>query len=298
MIRKALATTRKFHSYQQERFPIIILGLSFLPAILSSGAVMSGKPTLVQVVFALAASLAYLLHVRVADEHRDFEHDNLHHATRPIQTGAISREELRYIDTAAIILLIIIAAVAGLWALVLAALMLGYSYLAEKEFFCGEYIRRYFFIYNGVNLVQMLLLQLFVYAMFDNPFPLTALVWAHFLFTTAGTVIFEFVRKLKRPGDDGSGKDTYTWHMGFNNALIVYSLLLVLNTILFFWIAALIAPLTAGWSAFLAALVGSTYLTVVAHWIKKTRQTDQLMQLAFLMQYGIFNLAVYFLVLN
>jgi 4-hydroxybenzoate polyprenyltransferase len=298
MIKKTLATTKKFHSYQKERFPLVVLGLSFLPAILSSGAVMSRHTTWVQAVFALVASLAYLLHVRVVDEHRDFEHDNLHHTARPIQVGTISKEELRQVDTAAVVLLIVIAAVMGPLALILVALMLVYSYFAEKEFFIGEHIRRHFFIYNGVNLVQMLFLQFFVYAIFANPFPFTTLVWAHFLFTTVGTVIFEFVRKLKRPGDDGSGKDTYTWHMGFSNALIVYALLLLLNTILFFWIAALIPPLAAGWLVFLLALVGSTYLTALMHWVKKTRQTDQIMQLSFLIQYGIFNLVIYFLVFH
>lgn len=297
MIKRTLATTKKFHSYQRERFPLVVLGLSFLPAILSSGVVMSGHPTWAQVAFALVASLAYLLHVRVVDEHRDFEHDNVHHTARPIQVGTISKEELRYVDIAAVILLVIIAAMMGALALILVAFMLVYSYFAEKEFFVGERIRRHLFIYNGVNLVQMLLLQLFVYTIFANPFPFTTLVWAHFLFTTAGTAIFEFVRKLKRPGDDGSGKDTYTWHMGFSNALVVYSLLLLLNTITFFWIVTLISPLTAGWLVFLLVLVVSTYFTVLMHWIKKIHQTDQLMQLSFLIQYGIFNLAIYFLVL-
>lgn len=298
MIKKTLATTKKFHSYQRERFPLVVLGLSFLPAILSSGAVMLGRPTLVQVAVTLVASLAYLLHVRVVDEHRDFEHDNIHHTARPVQVGTISKEELRLVDTVAVVLLIIIAAMMGALALILVTLMLVYSYLAEKEFFVGKRIRSHFFIYNGVNLVQMLLLQLFVYIVFANPFPFTSLVWAHFLFTTAGTVIFEFVRKLKRPGDDGSGKDTYTWHMGFSNAIIVYSLLLLLNTVLFFWTVTLISPLSVGWLVFLLVLVVSTYLAALMHWIKKTHQTDQLMQLSFLIQYGIFNLAIYFLALH
>lgn len=298
MIKKTLTVAKKFHSYQRERFPIIVLGLSLLPAALSSGAIVSANLTSLQVALALIASFAYLLHIRVIDEHRDFGHDNIHHVTRPIQVGVISKEELRYMDVLAVAFLIIIAVVAGLWALVVAVIMLVYSYLAGKEFFVGESIRRHFFIYNGINLIQMLLMQIFVYAIFANPIPLNSLVFAHFLFTTVGTIIFEFVRKLKRPGDDGTGKDTYTWYLGFNNSLIIYSLLLLLNTLLFFWIVALISPHKISLLGFSLSLAGFAYLAALMHWAKKTRQTGQLMQLSFLILYGIFNIAIYFLTFN
>ena len=36
-----LTTTKNFYLYQSKRFPIIVLGLSFLPAILSSGTVVA-----------------------------------------------------------------------------------------------------------------------------------------------------------------------------------------------------------------------------------------------------------------
>ena len=298
MIKKTLTVAKKFYSYQQERFPLIVLALSLFPAVLSSGAIISTNLTIFQGVSALVASLAYLLHIRVIDEHRDFGHDNAHHITRPVQSGVISKRELQYVDVVAVLLLIIIAAVVGVRAFIIVAIMLAYSYLAGREFFIGEDIRRHFFIYNGINLIQMLLMQLFVYAVFANPFPFSTLIWAHFLFTTVGTIIFEFVRKVKRPGDDGTGKDTYTWYLGFNNSLIIYSLLLLLNTLLFFWTAALISPHKISVLVFSLSLAGFAYLAVLVHWAKKTRQTDQLMQLSFLILYGIFNIAIYFLALN
>jgi len=298
MIKKTLTIAKKFNSYQQERFPIIVLALSLFPAVLSSGVVISTNTTIVQGAIALIASLAYLLHIRIIDEHRDFGHDNQHHVTRPIQAGVISKRELQYIDIATIFILILIATSAGSWALVIMPIMLAYSYLAGKEFFIGDDIRRHFFIYNGINLVQMLLIQLFVYTVFANPFPFTILVWAHFLFTTVGTIIFEFVRKLKRPGDDGTGKDTYTWYLGFNNSIGIYSVLFLLNTALFFWIATLISPHVVTMLILSLALVATSYFTVFVHWIKKTHQTDQLMQLSFLLLYGTFNVVIYFLAIN
>lgn len=294
-MKKAIATSQKFYSYQKERFPIAILGLSLLPAALSSAVIVSTHPTGIQVVLAVVASLAYLLHIRVIDEHRDYGHDNIHHTTRPIQAGVISREELWYVDFVAVAILIITAAIAGWSALITVAIMLTYSYLAGKEFFVGEKIRRSFFVYNGANLLQMLLMQIFVYSVFANPIPLNLLVLTHFLFTTIGTVVFEFVRKLKIPGDDGTGKDTYTWYLGFNNSMAIYLLLVLLNAALFFKISTMLSSHLVGLLIFSVCAASLTSFTVLIHWLKKQRQTDQLMQLSFLLMYGAFNLAIYFL---
>ncbi len=294
-MKKAIATSRKFYTYQKERFPIAVLGLSLLPAALSSAVIVSVYPTVIQVALAVIASLAYLLHIRVIDEHRDYGHDNIHHASRPVQMGIISKEELRYVDFAAIAILVVIAAIAGRSALIAAVCMLVYSHLAGKEFFVGEKIRRHFFLYNGANLLQMLLMQVFVYAMFANPIPLNNLVFTHFLFTTVGTIVFEFVRKLKIPGNDGTGKDTYTWYLGFNNSMVIYLLLILLNAVLFFQITTLLSPHITGLLIFsLCATLLVCFATLI-HWLKKTHQTDQLMQLSFLLMYGIFNLIIYFL---
>ena len=295
MIKKTLKTARKFYTYQQERFPVVVLTISLFPAILSSGAVVSSHPMLSQMAFALIASIAYLLHIRVIDEHRDFEHDNTHHFGRPIQVGVISKKELKYVDILAILVLVAIAVSAGLLALALSVLMLGYSYLAAKEFFMGEKIRSYFFTYNALNLIQMLLMQIFVYVIFANTLPVNKLVVAHFLFTTVGTLVFEFVRKLKIPGEDGTGRDTYTWYLDFDHALTIYQAFIFLDALLFFWIATLISPHVSAVLFFALVLTIAASFSTLIHKMKKTRQTEQLMQLSFLLLYGFFNIAIYFL---
>ena len=191
---QSITILNRFYSYQKERFPMIILTLSLFPAILSSGVVVSSHPSILKALMALIASVAYLLHIRVIDEHRDFGHDSTHHVTRPIQTGLISKKELQKIDILAVAVLLGIAIISGGYALLLAITMLCYSYFAGKEFFLGEKIRQYFFFYNGVNLVQMILMQFFVYLIFTNTLPLGSLLFAHFLFTTIGTILFEFMR--------------------------------------------------------------------------------------------------------
>lgn len=295
MIKKTLKISKKFYTYQKDRFPVFILALSLFPAILSSGAITFSHPTFFEMGLALIASIAYLLHIRIIDEHRDFEHDNTHHIKRPVQTGVISKEELRYIDTLAVLILLGIGVSSGMLALAVVIAMLGYSYLAGKEFFIGEKIRKYFFTYNAINLFQMLLMQVFVYAIFTNPLQVNKLLVAHFLFTTIGTIVFEFVRKLKIPGDDGSGKDTYTWYLGFKKSIVIYQTLLLLNSLLFFWVATFISFHVVMLASFAVGMALLASLSTLIHSIKKTRQTDQLMQLSFLLLYGVFNIAIYFL---
>ena len=291
-MRNVISILGRFYLYQKERFPVLPLLLGIIPATLSSSAVLPSNLTVATFCAAVAGSFAYLLHVRIVDELRDFEHDVLYHPTRPLQSGAISRRELRYVDVTAVTVLLVIAFTAGASAVVIALTMLGYTYLAGKEFYVGEALRKRFFIYNALNLAQMLLMQLFVYALFAPRISFSLLLLAHFLFTTVGTIIFEFVRKLKVPGEDGVGKDTYTYYLGFGVAHSTYLVLLAMNTLLFLlvmWIipASAIPMFVGGGCAAVALLIA------FFHRVKRTKDSDRLMQFSFVVVYGIFNLAIY-----
>jgi len=294
-MKKTITIAKKFNAYQKVRFPMIILGLSLLPAVLSSAAVVSAPVTMARVVLVVVASIAYLLHIRVIDEHRDHIHDSIHHPTRPVQVGLISREELRCVDVVAVIILLAVAVFCGWPAVVVAASMLAYSYAASHEFFLGEKLRGHFFVYNAVNLLQMIVMQIFVYTVFANSVPIHSLVVAHFLFTTVGTIVFEFIRKLKVPGEDGTGRDTYTWYLGFKNAMIVYIFLAALNVALF---VAIVTMLTGRSPLLLALSAGGAVVAGIAagvHMAQRTHRTDTLMQLSFLLMYGIFNITIFLL---
>jgi hypothetical protein len=288
-----LTTTKNFYLYQSKRFPIIVLGLSFLPAILSSGTVVAVQVETNFVVTALIVSLAYLLHVRIIDEFRDYEHDLKHHKDRPVSTGVITLKELRVIDWLAVTVVPLASLYASFEALLIVVAMLFYSYFAGKEFFLGMLFRRYFYLYNAVNLVQMFLLQILVYSIASPSFSFTTLVTVHFLFTATGTVIFEFLRKVKSPGQDGTGKDTYTWFLGFNNALLIYAAFAILNILLFIKAMFLIQTSITYWIPVALVLGIGTFSTLLIHKIQKEEKTNQLMQLSFMVMYGSFNILLF-----
>ncbi|PIZ78631.1 MAG: hypothetical protein COY01_04095 [Candidatus Pacebacteria bacterium CG_4_10_14_0_2_um_filter_40_20] len=288
-----LTTTKNFYIYQKERFPIVVLGLSFLPAILSSGAVVASQAEFKFVLIALIISVVYLLHVRIIDEFRDYEHDLRHHKERPVPSGIISLKELRVIDWLAIVAVPLASLYSGTGALLIAVAMLLYSYFARKEFFLGLQFRRYFYLYNAVNLVQMLLLQILVYTIANPSFSFTTLVTVHFLFTTTGTIIFEFLRKVKSPGNDGTGKDTYTWFLGLNNALLIYAAFATFNILLFVKTMFLIQTEITYWIPIAIALVVGTYSTLFINKMRKEKKANQLMQLSFMVMYGSFNILLF-----
>jgi 4-hydroxybenzoate polyprenyltransferase len=286
----------RFYRYQAERFPVVFILLTLFPAILSSGAVTTGRFAAVPTALALAASVLYLLHIRIIDEHRDFEHDSAHHPARPMQRGTITKGELEKSDMAAMGIILAIGAFSGPLALFLACVMLLYSYCAGREFFLGERLRCHYFLYNAVNLVQMLFMQIFVYAIFADSLPFTALIAAHFAFTSIGTLILEFVRKIKIPGEDGSGKDTYTHHLGFRSSLVIHTTLVALGALIFVYATSL-TNLEVSSAAMVAGIFA--LLTLTAAWLhdaKRVRRTEQFLQLAFVAGYGAFNLVLAFAV--
>jgi len=288
-----LTTFSNFYSYQKKRFPVFVLGLSFLPVILSSGAVVTGSVTIEFLTLSLIISLAYLLHVRIIDEFRDYDHDLEHHKDRPLSIGAVTLNDLRIIDWMAIIVLALAALYSSLQALLIVVVMLGYSFLARNEFFLGLKFRKHFYLYNAVNLVQMLLLQVLVYTLASDTFTFTTVVLIHFLFTGTGTIIFEFLRKVKNPGNDGTGQDTYTWFLGFSDALLVYAVFATVNILFFVKIIFLIQNVPAYMLPTSIVLVVVTFGALLLNKLREEEKTNQLMQLSFMIMYGSFNILIF-----
>lgn len=290
-----LVTVKNFYSYQKERFPLLILCCSFLPVILSSGVVTAGQATVGFVVSAMALSLLYLLHIRIIDEERDIDHDRIYHPDRPIVRGLISLRELAIINRIALVTLFAVALATNRTVVYIVCAMLIYAFLARHEFYLGTRLRRHFFIYNAVNLGQMILLQLCIYVVAsEGNLMITQLLVYHFIFTTIGTIVFEFLRKVKVPGNDGIGSDTYTAHLGFTASLISYTVLLTLS-IIFFVQSSLSLPnipllVTVG----TGCVATVSYLTILLNYFSQTKRSNERMQLLFIMWYAYANWLLFF----
>ena len=292
MKKKSIIT--RFYYYQKSRFPILIIGLSLIPAVLSSGVIVSNTIPAFQVVAALAISLLYLLHIRILDDRRDFKHDSLYHKERPVQKGIITNHDLLKIGIVVLPTLILLTAFFGVFALLLIFIMLIYSFFAEKSFFIEKPLKKNFFIYNLVNTIQTFILQLLVYTIFAGTIPFTTLLLTHYSFTCIGTIIFEFVRKVRLPREDGAGRDTYSWYLGFQKAILIYLTLAFINLFLFLIIMQIINNHDAIWLLF--SVIGFIIIALISylHLRKRNRLTEILLQMSFIVIYALCNLVIYF----
>jgi hypothetical protein len=102
------------------------------------------------------------------------------------------------------------------------------------------------------------------------------------------------MRKFKIPGDDGTGKDTYTWHLGFSNSIIIFTFFVSINIFLFYKIITIILGVSLPLLIFVIFFGIIFMFLALTHWTKKQHFTNQLLQIFFIFTYGILNLIIYF----
>jgi len=98
---------KKWLTYQKARFPLIrysVLVSAFAASGLSLSFLLTGGQNPLRIeMFLVAFSVTLLLffQLRVADEHKDFDYDALHHPDRPVPRGLVTLKELRSLAIAA-----------------------------------------------------------------------------------------------------------------------------------------------------------------------------------------------------
>src|SRR3989344_1002365 len=288
----------RFLIYQKERFPVVVLLFTTLSVVLSSYAISSTFVVVtnapLKIFLGLMSAIICLFHTRVIDEHRDFNHDSQHHKYRPVQRGLISRKELKYIDYIGLFIFMCVALFYGTYTLIFGLIILIFSFIASKDFFLGEIIRKRFLIYNAVNLIQTILLQAFVYSIFINWWYNFSILWLHLVFVLSNSILIEFIRKIKIKEEESTGQDTYSWHFGFKKSLWIHKLLIVINYSLFLLTMRLqhiLTILTFTISIiFVILLLGSA----LRHLRRKDKSSESVLLLNTLILYIGLHLMVYF----
>ena len=220
---------KRFNIYQKERFQIAILVFTTISVVLSSAAVVLGPGEVlsnhaVGIFIALLTSLLFMFHIRVLDEHKDYNFDSTYHKSRPIQRGLISLKELLTLNVIGLIILFVINIIASTKATIFLLFAFGYTLIAGKEFFIRNWIRKRFFLYNLVNLLQLLFLQFYLYSIIEPNFSFSnPLLSIHFVFVLFNVGLLEFARKLKTKSEENKAQDTYSSKIGIKKASMIYT---------------------------------------------------------------------------
>lgn len=149
---------RRFWVFQNERAPLLVLAVLAV-ALTAAVGHLHGSLHWPKVVIASTMVVLYLLQIRLTDEPKDFEHDNIHYPDRPVQRGVVTVAELDALKNVAIVVFLGLAAASASWSvMLLAVLQQGYSYLTRREFFIRDWLRRHFLSYQLIHYVQLFIL--------------------------------------------------------------------------------------------------------------------------------------------
>lgn len=280
---------KSFLQYQLERFPLIVLIPVSLSGVIGTSAIL-GLHNWITVALATCLTVSFLFHVRVIDEVRDFSHDNEYHPDRPVQKQAISIGELKILRAISLLLFFGIS-LSSLQTFILAALVFLYSSLAGRDFFCPNKIRKYFYAYNLLNMVQLIGLQIVVYTMFNWNYSFNKIVITHIILVFLLSLLLEVVRKIKLPKDETLGRDTYSSRLGFTGSIVFLAVILTLILLPVGYI------LLSGGRPY-GIVVPSVFYTLslciaAIHYIKKSQATEKLMLLVSAVYYLAVNVSLY-----
>jgi|GEM_PF-168783 len=152
-------------------------------------------------VFAIFASVLFMIEARLMDELKDFEKDKQANPTRPLPRGLISPLEL---GAAVKIVMVALFVLAGLIFMVgnplsgfLFAGSAAYLWLMYKEFYVRQILTSYPLIYALSHQIVGVPLYLFGVTLFAEAFAKNSAAWSYVLINVLASISYEFSRKLK-----------------------------------------------------------------------------------------------------
>ena len=238
-----------FINYLLERFQIIPLSILVASDILVIYRITYNQNILIwKYVIYFMFVILYLFHNRLADDRRDYDFDKKFYPNRAVQKGLISLRQINNLSYIAIFLMLIIAGSFSFFSLAIFTLLILYTLVAKKDFFLPkDFKEKHLFVYNFLNMLQILSLQIFIYVSIINSLDFTHFIYSHILFVFILSIQVEISRKIKP--EISLANDLYSDRMGMgrsiilwgvfgifsiiNSAYLAYIIGIQLNTILF-----------------------------------------------------------------
>lgn len=274
---------RRFYEFQNERLQLGVLIFTTTAVVLSSVAVSipPGETLsnfILEIIVSIITLLLFMFHIRVLDEHKDYEFDSKFHKDRPVQRGLITLKELMIVDIIGILIIFIINFIFPIRAIIFLLIALGYTLIAGKEFFIKGWIRKRFYLYNFLNLLQLLFLQFYLYSLIDPNFSFTNIIlFVHFIFVLFNVGIIEFARKMKSKPEETGAKDTYSSRLGIKKSVIVY---LMICFIVYGLFSLMLYSIGFKISLFIVSIVflNLVLLTSISYLSKNTKTSSLILQ--------------------
>lgn len=232
---------RRFSAYLAERFPLpshISMVVIYFLANQSLAQVLCQPDEPLRVGWVSALGTLFLLcvffHLRVFDEHKDYEDDCRYYPQRILSRGLITLKHLKALGVAAISVELLVAACIGRPALIAALATIFFSWIMLHEFFVRDWLRAHFILYAIFHMLITPLMAATIFSfVIGRPFwEAPRLFWAYALADFLAFSNWEISRKIRVPDDEIAGVSSYSKEFGMFNACYVVVGLRVLNTAL------------------------------------------------------------------
>ena len=189
----------------------------------------------------------FFLQLRITDEFKDYEEDLKYRAYRPVQRGIISLKALGKIGIATVTIQIILAHVIDPEIIYFMIFVWIYMFLMAKEFFIKKWLTKRILIYALSHVVIMVFITLVIveatqYIVPKNIFDVFILQWYKhnidfaliplFALNYLNGIVLEIGRKTRKNDEEEHGVQTYSKLWGRKKAVVVLSLLFVIEYLL------------------------------------------------------------------
>ena len=189
----------------------------------------------------------FFFQLRITDEFKDYEEDLKYRAYRPVQRGIISLKTLGKIGIATVIIQIMLAHVIDPEIIYFMIFVWIYMFLMAKEFFIKKWLTKRILIYALSHVVIMVFITLVIveatqYIVPKNIFDVFILQrYRHnidfaliplFALNYLNGIVLEIGRKTRRTDEEEHGVQTYNKLWGRKKAVVVLSLLFVIEYLL------------------------------------------------------------------
>lgn len=226
---------QRFWQYLNERFPpvaylVMITVFTFSAAAFSRLARgEAGFIPLPRFAVGVFTSLVFFLMLRILDEHKDADVDRQYRPELPVPRGLVTLPELRRVGATLIALVLILNLLVDPRLLIGIAIFATWATLMTKEFFVRHWLREHHAVYLVSHMAIMPAIDAYT----------TGLDWLaagvppphgidlFLVVTFLNGCVIEVGRKIRAPGDEREGVDTYTAVWGPRVAVAVWLALLV-----------------------------------------------------------------------
>ena len=186
----------------------------------------------------------FFLQLRITDEFKDYEEDLKYRAYRPVQRGVVTLKTLGKIGIATVIIQIMLAHVIDPEIIYFMIFVWIYMFLMAKEFFIKKWLTKKILIYALSHVVIMIFITLVIveatqYIVPKNIFDVFILQWYRhnidfaliplFALNYLNGIVLEIGRKTRRADEEEHGVQTYSKLWGRKKAVVILSLLFIIE---------------------------------------------------------------------